>query len=107
MSQSRDPVTHEDIFARLGEGDEKFDTIMEELRAMRSELNNLADSVKPLVENTDTLKGVAEVTRAASIWRKFFVGALGLLVLVGAAGGVVAGVVLSVKHWIIEGSASG
>lgn len=100
-------VSHEDILARLEQGDAKFDQIMDELRAMRGDMVTLADSVKPLVENTDTLKGVAEVTRAASIWRKFFVGALGLLVLIGAAGGVVAGVVLSVKHWIIEGSAAG
>lgn len=86
-------VSHEDIIT--------------ELRALRGEVADLAASVKPLVENAETLKNVADVTRAAGLWRKFFVGALGLLVLMGAAGGVLVGMAMGIKHWIIEGSASG
>ena len=102
---TRAPVSHEDIADRLDRGEEKFGQIMAVLAELRADMAALKESVRPLVDNTETLKGVAEVSRAASIWRKFLVGSLGLLVLIGAAGGVVTGIALAVKHWIIEGSA--
>ncbi len=106
MVNVRKTMTDEEIAERLAHG-EAFNAIMAQITALTEEVKQLAEGVRPLVENAETLKGVAEATRAAGIWRKFFVGALGLLVLIGAAGGVLAGIALGVKHWIVEGSAQG
>lgn len=107
MVNVRKTMTDEEIAERLAHGEAQFNAIMAQITALTEEVKQLAEGVRPLVENAETLKGVAEVTRAAGIWRKFFVGALGLLVLIGAAGGVLAGIALGVKHWIIEGSVQG